>query len=516
MPVVKRFSPRTVLTQALLWLLAGSVGCVAVGQENAVPEKDPPGRIARLSFTQGTVSLQAVGETTWTAAPLNRPVIAGDYLRTNADGRAEVQVDEAVVRLGGDTNFTFLSMDDRSLRMRVTSGLVNLRVRELGEHDVIEVETPQAVASILRPGNYRVEVNGNGGMTVLKVSSGMLEARGGGESLVVRAQQTATLTGTGRFAYTTGTLGAPDSFDEWTLGRDVELENARANESSRYVSSDIVGYEDLSNYGEWRSEPEYGYVWSPRVVAGWSPYRFGRYTYVSGWGWAWLADEPWGFAPFHYGSWVTIGGRWCWVPGPRHTRFYRPGYGDHVWHVPTPPRRGNGTRDWDRNRDGIPSSASGFRTIPDGSYRQPDGSYRGIRGGGRRMEVPPSGTGVTSPPAVGAPPTTTVPPVTVPPGERWMRVPRNENPRTPPQSTFPRNESRVGGNNRLGQGIPAGSPRQPRMEVPRREAPRPEASRPSAPAAQAPAPSAQPGRPGASAGRDLGGSRGTRGGLQPR
>jgi hypothetical protein len=523
MPVLKRFSPRSVATQALMWLLAGSVGCVAVGQETAPPEEDPPGRVARLSFTQGTVSLQAVGETTWAPAPLNRPVIAGDYLRTNADGRAEVQVEEAVVRLGGDTNFTFVSMDDRTLRMRMTAGIANLRVRELGEHDLIEVETPQAVTSILRPGNYRLEVNGAGGVTVLKVSSGMLEARGGGESLVVRAQQTATLTGIGRFAYTTGTLGAPDSFDEWSLERDLRIQEARSAESSRYVSDDVVGYEDLDSYGEWRSEPEYGYVWSPRVVAGWSPYRFGRYSYVSGWGWAWIADEPWGFAPFHYGSWVTIGGRWCWVPGPRHTRVYRPGYGDHVWHVPNPPRRGT-TRDWDRdrngswdrNRDGIPSSASGLRTIPDGSYRQPDGSYRGVRGGGRRMEMPESGTGVTSPPPVGSGPVT-VPPVTVPPaGDRWMRVPRNETPNGNRENTFPRNDSRVDWGNRREQGSTSSSPRQPRMEMPRRENPRPESSRPNPPAAQAPAPRAEPSRPAPSAGRDHVGNRGTRGGLQPR
>lgn len=518
MPVLKRFSPRSVAAQALMWLLAGSVGCVAVGQETPPPEEELPGRVARLSFTQGSVSLQAVGETEWVTAPLNRPLAPGDYLRTASDGRAEVQVDAAAVRLGAATNFSFVSMDEHALRMRMTGGVVNVRVRELGENDAIEVETPQAVMSILRPGNYRLEVNEAGATTLVKVSSGMLEARGsGGQSLLVRAQQTATLIGGsgGRFAHTMGTLGAPDSFDEWSLERDLRIEQAWSTESSKYVSRDVVGYEDLDAYGDWRSEPEYGYVWSPRVVAGWSPYRFGRYTYVSGWGWAWLADEPWGFAPFHYGNWVTIGGRWCWVPGPRHSHpIHRPGFGDsnHAWRVPTPPRRGIGTRDWDgSSRDGIPSSASGLRTIPDGSYRQPDGSYRGVRGGGRRMEVPESGTGVTQPPA-SAPPG-----VTVPPGDRWMRVPRNENPRTTlPQNTFPRNESRMDSANRRELGRPGGSPRQPRMETPRPVAtPRPEVSRPSPPPAQAPAPRAEPSRP-VQRGQDHSGNRGTRGGLQPR
>ena len=38
--------------------------------------------------------------------------------------------------------------------------------------------------------------------------------------------------------------------------------------------------------------------------------------YISPWGWTWVDDEPWGFAPFHYGRWAYAGNRWCWVPGP--------------------------------------------------------------------------------------------------------------------------------------------------------------------------------------------------------
>ncbi|HYJ99778.1 MAG TPA: DUF6600 domain-containing protein, partial [Burkholderiaceae bacterium] len=64
------------------------------------------------------------------------------------------------------------------------------------------------------------------------------------------------------------------------------------------------------------SHPEYGPVWAPTtVVAGWAPYRYGHWTWMSPWGWTWVDDAPWGFAPFHYGRWVVVGGRWCWAPG---------------------------------------------------------------------------------------------------------------------------------------------------------------------------------------------------------
>ena len=87
--------------------------------------------------------------------------------------------------------------------------------------------------------------------------------------------------------------------------------------AKRYVSDDVIGYEDLDDYGGWRPVPDYGTVWFPHVsVVGWAPYRFGHWVWVSPWGWTWVDDAPWGFAPFHYGRWVFVGGAWGWVPCP--------------------------------------------------------------------------------------------------------------------------------------------------------------------------------------------------------
>src|SRR5215467_14494633 len=105
-----------------------------------------------------------------------------------------------------------------------------------------------------------------------------------------------------------------DDFDRWCSDRDRRWDHSV---SSRYVSDDVVGYEDLDEHGGWRSVPEYGNVWFPRaVVVGWAPYRYGHWVWISPWGWTWVDDEPWGFAPFHYGRWVAVGGVWGWVPAP--------------------------------------------------------------------------------------------------------------------------------------------------------------------------------------------------------
>jgi hypothetical protein len=78
----------------------------------------------------------------------------------------------------------------------------------------------------------------------------------------------------------------------------------------------FTGYEELDQYGSWRAVPQYGEVWFPkRVAAGWAPYRYGHWAWVSPWGWTWVDDAPWGFAPFHYGRWVWFNSHWCWAPG---------------------------------------------------------------------------------------------------------------------------------------------------------------------------------------------------------
>ncbi len=46
----------------------------------------------------------------------------------------------------------------------------------------------------------------------------------------------------------------------------------------------------------------------------------GHWAWIDPWGWTWVDDAPWGFAPFHYGRWAFIGGRWGWCPGPVRVR----------------------------------------------------------------------------------------------------------------------------------------------------------------------------------------------------
>jgi hypothetical protein len=74
-------------------------------------------------------------------------------------------------------------------------------------------------------------------------------------------------------------------------------------------------HQRLSPYGQWGTHASYGDVWRPRVAADWRPYSTGHWVYTD-YGWTWEADEPWGWAPFHYGRWYHDASQgWGWVPG---------------------------------------------------------------------------------------------------------------------------------------------------------------------------------------------------------
>jgi hypothetical protein len=64
-------------------------------------------------------------------------------------------------------------------------------------------------------------------------------------------------------------------------------------------------YDDLSPYGYWVDNPNYGYVWVPNVSPGFSPYGTNGHWVFTDYGWTWVSDYAWGWAPFHYGRWYS-------------------------------------------------------------------------------------------------------------------------------------------------------------------------------------------------------------------
>ncbi len=293
---------------------AAFLGMAGLAHAQATPD-DPPDRVARLSYVAGDVGLLPAGAQDWSDAGVNRPLTEGDRLAAAPDARAELELDGAVLRIDGSTDVGFLRLDDALAQVELTQGTLAITVRRLDAGQSYEIDTPTLALVLDQPGSFRIDVDADGTGTRVTARAGAATAYGeqGAERRLVAGRSyrfddaslnTVVLTD----------LAGDDAFDAWSADRDRRYQ---VSSSGQYVSEDVIGYQDLDRYGDWRSDPDYGRVWYPRDVAGdWAPYREGHWSYIRPWGWTWVDDSPWGFAPYHYGRWAFVRDRWCWVPGP--------------------------------------------------------------------------------------------------------------------------------------------------------------------------------------------------------
>ncbi|MEP7157265.1 MAG: DUF6600 domain-containing protein, partial [Betaproteobacteria bacterium] len=281
---------------------------------STIAAADPPSRVARLGYISGQVTFSPGGENDWTRASLNRPMTTGDRVWTDARSRTEVQMGGAMLRLDAFTGVALLNLDDQIAQVQLTQGVLHVNVRYLEPDQVFEIDTPNLAFVVRQPGRYLIDVDANAGSTVVIVRSGEGEAYGDNQSYLIDAQQPYRFTGTSLRDYQLLAAPRPDEFENWTIGRDRTYASSI---SARYVSPDVIGYQDLDANGNWRTDADYGNVWYPsRVAAGWAPYRDGHWSWIDPWGWTWVDDATWGFAVSHYGRWANTRSGWGWVPGP--------------------------------------------------------------------------------------------------------------------------------------------------------------------------------------------------------
>jgi hypothetical protein len=279
---------------------------------------DPPSRVARLSYQSGTVSFRPGTIEEWTAASLNYPLTTGDHLWADVGAQVEMHVGSTAIRMGSQTALAILNLDDQMAQLSLTEGVLEVHIRYLGDREAYEIDTPNVAVSLLRPGDYRIDVDGDNNITTVTVRGGEAEVTGGGAAFPVHAGESARISGVDTVSQQMGSAPPPDEFDGWSQTRDRREDQSQ---SARYVSRETTGYEDLDQYGVWREVAPYGWVWAPAgAMVGWAPYRYGHWVWVDPWGWTWIDDAPWGFAPFHYGRWTYAGGGWVWMPGAMAAR----------------------------------------------------------------------------------------------------------------------------------------------------------------------------------------------------
>jgi hypothetical protein len=297
----------------LAFLTAGFAAVSPAPAQSSYPDDSPPMIAGRLAVADGDVQIWRMEEEAdgaWDAAQVNDVVSVGTGIHLGNNSRTEIRVGPNAFRLAGGSRGGFTQLDYGQTVFNLEYGVMNVRLQRPGNGETFTVTTAGMRVELVAPGRYRIEGDDRTGLR-LTTFSGQGTVRTGSNSINVGGGQ-ALIAAPGmaslNFEQVTST-----PFDDWALARDDRYRDVQA---TRYVSTNMTGYEELDQHGDWTVDASYGAVWYPRAVpVGWAPYRNGQWRWVRPWGWTWVDFAPWGFAPFHYGRWVTIGNRWCWWPG---------------------------------------------------------------------------------------------------------------------------------------------------------------------------------------------------------
>ena len=236
---------------------------------------DPPARVGRLAEIAGQVWVYDEHEGEWIPALRNRPITTGDRLSSGSGGRAEVQVGAVTWRLDGNSELEVLRLDDEAIRLQLHAGSVALRVRSSEAARATEVLTAEGRFAPQRAGHFRIDRDDD--VSTATVWSGVLNFRADDSELDLEAGQRIEFWRADERTHYGRLQPVRDAFSEWALAE--EARDGGLSASSRYVSPEVPGVEDLDRHGSWERSSEYGALWIPYQVApGWAPYRYGHWA----------------------------------------------------------------------------------------------------------------------------------------------------------------------------------------------------------------------------------------------
>jgi FecR protein len=279
--------------------------------------------LARLSMIEGEVQVLIQDTTDWTEAAINLPLNERDRIWVAEDGKAELQIRGGVyTRADSNTALDVLTVTADTAQFYLDRGHVYINDRR-GGIKTVQVDTPQSSIRSYDDSIMMIDVSEDG-ITEVSVLKGFAyaESRSGatrvsaGSTLTIRGEDNADL----------APVSSPDEWERWNMDRDRRL--SAWGESSRYLPGELHEYSsDFDENGRWEYAADYGYVWTPAVVAaGWAPYTVGSWIWIHG-NYVWVAHDPWCWAPCHYGRWVFIPAYgWSWVPPSPGAVYWGPGY----------------------------------------------------------------------------------------------------------------------------------------------------------------------------------------------
>lgn len=281
----------------------------------------PPGDLY-INFMEGDVQIKSPDTDDWIPVSINMPLMEGDAVWVPHGGTVGIHLRGGTyIRLNEQSSLEILRIEKDSFQLYLSTGhaYVNFSGRR---GNLIQMDTPVTSVRAYDRSRFRVDVSDNGS-TDVSVFKGTVNAESKSGKTIVDAGKILYI-GSDIYAEL-ATLGPPDDWEKWNNETDRKFE---MRYSSRYLPGELNSYSyDFDENGKWVYVRDYGYCWTPAVISvGWSPYRFGRWTWIGG-DYVWVSYDPWGWVPYHYGRWIFAASfGWCWVPPVTGAVYWGPGF----------------------------------------------------------------------------------------------------------------------------------------------------------------------------------------------
>src|SRR5512134_570371 len=295
-----------VLASMLAMGAAGSSGTALAAETEADEEGFSAYSVARMKIFQGTAWIRTPDSGEWEETTTNTPITEKSRVNIPEGSEAELQFHggQFVLLTGGtEVDVTMLNESKSSFRLRSGEIRFDLPAEDFSPVGVIVPGGGRTEFGV--PGRYWLIAQADATTRlVVRSGDGVVTAAGGVHSVKVGQA--------GPIGQGVGSGGYEGKVEE------PPPDDAALTEEERQAEVPPAAAYELRDYGDWVYSEEYGWVWQPRVAAGWEPYYYGRWTWVSPYGWTWVGYEPWGWYPYHYGWWASDP-YWGWVWAPYHS-----------------------------------------------------------------------------------------------------------------------------------------------------------------------------------------------------
>ena len=296
----------------------GAVGLVCAFLLVGSAFSDSKARIVRLSYVSGDVQIDRAQGQGFERAVMNMPISEGMKVFTRTAGQAEVEFEDgSTVRLTTDTSvdFTELGLKDSGAKLTtldILEGTAYFDIQKPQNNDEFFVHFPGQEILLASAVRFRAEIDR--GEARLAVYKGEFEVGSGEHAVRVKKDETITLSFDDPARYVLANSIQPGPYDSWNNER--QRFRSQYSSASANYNGPRYGYADLNYYGNSSYVPGYGYVWRPYGAGfNWDPFGNGSWAWGGG-GYSWVSGYPWGWTPYHYGSWCFIPGfGWGWQAG---------------------------------------------------------------------------------------------------------------------------------------------------------------------------------------------------------